>query len=1548
MTERIRFLLVLGWFSIASLVLGQELPQDSSEAPEAIFDQKLGDVGVVLDAQGTWTSRLAAGWGEGFSPAGTLPSQGYPGYDNGPVFTQIPDFTLMLKLMDRYYVDVNFAGTYSDQTFEAGYIGRPGELVQWVKVGTAPFALPVRAGQTFSEGRRGDLGAGAAFTDGPVATEVALRYEDGVRETRTFQGFTDLSTSRVNPQSWIGNRFFRMPLGARSGVQILVADPTGSLNGYRVALSTEASYDSASGEIDLPTPATKRYLVTWTGAAPYTSSLLGITTIADTTPGSGTWYILTQPGYSSPFEIRNRYPMTKGTTGSILLYNDAATNLTPLTTWTVGYSPLQDWFSVGGTASAGEEAPFLDQFPGIYPSAISPTPARVPSTIDWSFHLPATSTATNYTLGQDVIPSTLAVTRNGVATTAYNFDPKSGILTFDVPIYDTDQVVISYERSKTGDAANNLGLWQAGRWDIDDDHNLEWAVQGQWNVSNQPYTTEDLQSPGQVEATAQWSGTSGEWDWQLAATGGARLTDSTGVRMLYGQSDAGVQASYDGDALRPSAAPDPLGSVLTSTYYGFGTSVALSESNRAKTYFRNFWSTDPVSGSLSLGSFANTSISRQSWTSGGWTGPYYVLGDGSRTDTLAVLDTDIGVSQWAGMEVFVDKGKTEDLSTATAITVTVRVQETLADVGNSSGLPAHLILEAGNVSRNFDGTGAVRSITYQTYPALSFYNQASGFSQFFPIPQGSVWGNDADGSGSAGSDAPLVMYDLSSSATTSPISTTSSGWQTITVNLSATDRQKLTGASGWRLVLVTPTTWSGVQTKTVLVGPVLFAGSTWTVASDSPSTGTVTPVEYADSTRTDGHDLQVTWANASGVTTPSTWTIQGRNTTMDPRGYQALSFRYQLVSSNSTTPTGTVPLTVFIGDGQGHGVTASWNAAVTSSWVTAKIGLQNNAMTIGGVAVSGATVSSAAGATAWDRVTVTKGSATGDYAGTMIIAEVEAVDPVWEPIASTKAEATWTQSKPWPSSDVPLVTGLKVGFQSNQDGIQADTFTWSGQSTVSGTFGLVRGQGEALYTYSPLGDTAHGAYQATLPLGWTGGPTLELFDQFSDQGLRAEKVTVGAPWVGTTFVSAKASGPPTTLSQEYRLGWDSPPQWYEGWKGSTLGSWDQTTPVVNTLDGFAQTWADSWSWLAPPGQIADYFQVQGHSEFSIAPSPVGFGAETTLKTVQSQGSYTVWTPTGTWLLRVPIRLHPEAPWTLTPSVSREVDVVYDLSSPVDPEDSSTQTLAELMTRGLVGVPFSEQLASASPWDGANSNIVSGSVISTAALDWERTPISDWTDLAVPLAGKVQYSTNQGLASGAEYLTMTTTTTLTGKGNNLFGTLGSSPFFTWYQSDVWGWSLDGSWGWGTRTADNITTAGIATQSTLSLSPVESVSLPVTFKGTWGPPISQTTTINNGSDWSDTLTLKPSWTFRGPANLPFDLPGWISARAYKRMFVQELSSTLDLGWPVSPEIRNLEIVWKGRFLLSPKSEFDLTTSWGQQWQVDLYQLGLEVAIDIILAF
>jgi hypothetical protein len=294
---------------------------------------------------------------------------------------------------------------------------------------------------------------------------------------------------------------------------------------------------------------------------------------------------------------------------------------------------------------------------------------------------------------------------------------------------------------------------------------------------------------------------------------------------------------------------------------------------------------------------------------------------------------------------------------------------------------------------------------------------------------------------------------------------------------------------------------------------------------------------------------------------------------------------------------------------------------------------------------------------------------------------------------------------------------------------------------------------------------------------------------------------------------------------------------------------------------------------------------------------------------------------------------------LTPSISKKSESVFSLTDAEDPATSANQAASWLWSQpgGLFSLPYSE-FYTPSVWAGAPPGLQSGDVQSTVGVDWERQSSDDWTDLAFPVTGGIQVTGLQGIDQTESYQSDTVATHLEARGLNLFGTLGSQPVFHWYRTDVWTWSLANTWSTGTREQDQASTMALSARSELVLNLQESVALPVSFQGAWGPNPGQT------------LDLKPSWTIKRPANLPFDLPVWLSPAGFRRMWVQDLSATLDLGWQPTPEpvVRNLEIVWKGRFLLSDKSELSLTTKWGQQWQTDLYVIGLEAALELILSF
>jgi hypothetical protein len=1489
-------------------------PTEEPEAPEALFSEKIGDVGVELDAEGTWTTHLAAGFGEGITPQGTLPGLGYPGFAKQPEFQQIPDFSLTLWLFKRYFLLVNYRTTTDDRSFQLGYQGQPGEFVQWVKFGNAPISVPERAGEQLPEGRPGAPAAGAAFSMGDVQTEFLARYEDGSRETHTYRGYTDVTQTTIGIDAWIRGRFFKLPAtGPYSGIRVLVEDPSGVFGGFRDAEAGEVVIDSTTGEIRLPASATKRYLVTWSTAPggpipnpppanPSGTPILHIVAqefTASNLPAGNHWYVLTQPGTSTAFELRNRYPVAAGVTGQILLYNND-TGLV-VAGWPVSQSPSNDWFEVKGTP----EAPFYSAngyaFEGIYPTQSQGAPPPSSKVLGWAFRLPTTGTATSYALGSDVIPSSIIVERNGVPTSAWKFDPNSGQLTFDTPVFDTDTIVISLQRRKTGNSASDLVLWHGGRWDISDSQNLEWNIESRWNLSTNQTTNEDLESPGRIAGTVAWTGSGGEWNWSLTGTAGALKSDSTGHRILYGQDDSGTQAYIDGDALRPAAAP---GDTLSSF-----SVLSLDETNRAAAIFRNYWTTDPVTGEAVAGQFGKPGVNDEATTSGGSTGPYIVLGDGTRSDRMAVLEATVTPSRkWAGMQVFTDKGISDDLRSTSAITVNIRIP-------NGSGLGAidKLYLQAGHLSTDFDGTHAVRAVTYRSTPVLSFLNQKDGFTQYFPIPEGSVWGNDPTKAGSTVPDGDLISLDLQGVQAVTPLLTNATGWQTVRLILTDAQRQKLQGTNGWRLVL---TGSSGVQ-QTVLVGPVIFEGSTWSVVADNSATGTVTPTELDAG---DSRNLQVDWSGR-----PS-WSVQGRQNPVRPLSYGTIAFSYQM--NNRSLPS---TMTVKLSDYKGHGLTATWTVpAADISLHRARISIRGKELTVDGAKVGSVTLSSGALTTSWDRMTISQSGATD---GTLTVSSIEAVDPLWEPIGNTLATATWTQGAAWPSADFPIVSDMTLGMTSRQEGVTAETASWIGQTTWNGAVGPIRSSGLASYTTTPVGTQAHGEYEATLPLAVAGGPSVALTDQFSDEGLRAERVVVAIPIFGSLDTMAKVSGPPVTLDQDYRAAWSG---LWSDWAASLSAEWTQSRPFSGSTGNFGHQWMTSWGWLVPDADIAPYYLLQSQGTLK---TPFVWGPLEALvrsQVAQSVGPVTTWSPSASWQLRNAIRLGDS--WTVTPSVTRQVSAVFDRSA-VAPQDSASEAAAWIGSQrdGLFGLPFGET-GNTDPWSHTPSGLDSGSLQSAGRLDWDRTARQDWTDLALPHSGGFEYTTTRGIDGPAEYRIYEAGAHVEAQGLNLFGSLGAQPVFTWYRTDVWTWSAAGTWQTGTRVQDRISQASAATRAELVLTEEESLALPASYQGTWGASPAQT--------W----TLQPTWSLKRPADLPFDLPRWLSPRSFHRLWVQEISTAMTFGWSPdgTPPLRDLHISWKGRFLLSDKSELDFTTQWGQQWQNNLTVFGLEAAVDFVLSF
>ena len=75
-----------------------DFPKDQ-EASDYSLDTSDGSQPLQVTAEGSWTAKLASGWGAGFSPAGFFLGVPPYGIDQGFVFSQVITFNILKVAM---------------------------------------------------------------------------------------------------------------------------------------------------------------------------------------------------------------------------------------------------------------------------------------------------------------------------------------------------------------------------------------------------------------------------------------------------------------------------------------------------------------------------------------------------------------------------------------------------------------------------------------------------------------------------------------------------------------------------------------------------------------------------------------------------------------------------------------------------------------------------------------------------------------------------------------------------------------------------------------------------------------------------------------------------------------------------------------------------------------------------------------------------------------------------------------------------------------------------------------------------------------------------------------------------------------------------------------------------------------------------------------------------------------------------------------------------------------------------------------------------------
>ena len=1540
-----------------------------------MFQTQLGSADFQATALGTWTEHLGFGWGAGFSSQGTAPFMGYPGYDQGFIFQQIPDFDLTLWLLHRYYFQLGYHGAFTNNTFLLGYLGQENELFRWAKLGSTAISVPSRAELPVPAGQQGNPALAFELGTPSSVHDFLARYEDNNTITKVFYGSREANTAVLDPSEWIHGRFFSLPSTALpTNISVMIQDPAGStvipsvpaqdpgwrssLTGLhvRAATSAEVFVDGTHGLIQLASPSTKILLVTWSGAgSSFLDPISQQTYQGLSLPGlSGYWYVLYLPGTYSPFENKNTYPLPAGTQANAFFSVTNKDSVTALTGYSFSWIPGQDYFTLTSTSGSFTNFPFLNatSSPG---DLYKPNPSMTPQGAALNLEIQVTSYATqtvsnSINLGTGILPGSVVVTRNGQSVPGAVYDPNTGTLNLGLPLYDSDQIVVTYQTANQYSTPTDLRLYQGNHWDLTPNQSLEASESLQWNLQQNRFTTQDSQAPGTIASALEWKGHSGDWGWLVNTTGAAVLADSTGYRELAGLNSQGTTANLSSQTLRPAEAPQ----TLTSTYTPSIPTFTATDLNRGALLYRDYWSLDPLSGAMVLGNGGspgneNPNAPLVPYGSNGWTGPYLMLGYETRTDRVLSLESQLGANQWAGAQVVFDRGVPRDLSGTEAIRLDICLPDTL---------PAgtRVFFQAGSVGEDIDGTGSVAQTTGGTRPGMTFYDQTRGETVDYPLPEGSTWTNDGNGDGVLSRDGALLTRELTPLLSGSDgvqgggdpsgaLSLTSTSWQELTLRLTDTERALLRSAGGWRLVIVNPgSAWS--TSARVLAESAEFEGSVFAPQTTSGTSGTtVREIPETSELQQAPQPLESLFPEISNRFNASALNIQVMEllsasdysliATISPFRSQVwgqLVFYYRYASGNPGTVTFTAA------DPSGRGLSVSWNpvAGPTTNWHKAVIDLKALTLQVDGVTQG--TVHLDSSASDWDHLTL---SSSGSQGVTAYFAEIHAEDPLWELKGTVRASGSWHQPHAWKVQEVSLVSGTQVTATTTTSGSTAAEPTWSGESDVVTTVLGSRWNVQTTMAATPGASQLHGAYDASLPLG-----PLVLSEKFSDYGSRLEEAQLNLPDWGNLAITASALGPPVRLEQNYQTSWS---RWFAPLLPLTDGltaqlNWHEIRNTELTLAPFAQQWVDSWDWLRWRTDVPDFSQALASWSWVELPSlesrPWGWNLQLNLETDQTQGSPWLAGPKTSWSAGWPFLLTLwGTPWKFTPSVARSLTLTDQNTSGMTTPELLQASWAQLgsVSPGLFSLPFSEMFTD-NALAGQTASLSSGALESDAELNLNRPGTFTAWDLLWPLQADVKFLNRQSRQLSSLLTYQQTQLTLSTQANNLFGREGVDPLALWYETDQWSWNLQSSVSTGSQATDQNTQIAATVLPKVYLTSRENLQLPVKFTAQW----SQTSLT--------TLEVTPAWDIQLPAHLPFKFPDWFSAPDFPRTIEHQLSLDILVGSGTvpSPLLQKLEAVYAAILTVSRASSLTLTLKWGNQWNEYQYLVGLEATLDMKLSF
>ncbi len=882
-----RLLLPLMFLLINWISWTEEPYVPGTEAPASLFDAKIGDADVSLKAEGSWDLFLTGSIGYKFSGNGEKAEKyTFPGFEQTVPFKQVPNLSLSLLLMNRYFFETSIISNPENDytpmldTYLFGYNGQEGEFLQSVRIGNTQVNMGDYSLVSVPEAPKESLGASARFTSGSSEHEVLLRYEPAEQQKKSYLGSSELIEEFIEPMEYVKGTYFILPDADVEQLEILIEDPEGLFSGsdgryYRAVVPEDLVSSPLRGTVSLKRKVRSRILVYYTkGGIPVGSTSLGRDALSgvdtgdpgdpdddlidpeaelehfsfgelfswgtgtymgrkvsdlDISVGNRTFLLLHDPGFFSPFEHAGYYALSRSPRENRdIRVTIAAKGGRDQYVLDISSQLVPGKAVVALVANDDDSRDPRNRYPlaSMYPALYGPRGYTQPGEADAWVQVTMTIPSESYTLEDRVIEGSETVLVNGSKTTLYTIDYATGMLQFYMYIHPNDRVDIFYSTSSEI-RGGNLLFGQGNRFTISPALSAEIGSLVDWDVLGGTYTTSLWERPGRVLVSGglDYAGD----NFSVAVDAGVSITtpDTTGVYRALGLDESIYTLSMYQGSVFPASPPEiPL------------SGRQLEPGNRGTLYFRDYHNYS-VLGSGVLMPYTWTEIPESQTadlSSGEPAGPYTVRAAPGETITGEVLAMDFSMSNtsfWVGSQVPLNLyDESPDLTSCTALSFSWKTE------GEEQAFEdLEFYLKIGSLGEDLDSDGTLDRETSATSQGFPFDDAASGKTLLIgggPRGEGNGVLDSEDLNGNGVLDRDIDALLVTAGPYSLPVPRES--WKTAVVQFTENERRRLTNTESVRILIVN--NGSGDAQGKLLISGISFTGTDFSV--DPVEAGSVT------------------------------------------------------------------------------------------------------------------------------------------------------------------------------------------------------------------------------------------------------------------------------------------------------------------------------------------------------------------------------------------------------------------------------------------------------------------------------------------------------------------------------------------------------------------------------------------------------------------------------------------------------------------------------------------------------------------------------------